>query len=142
MGVSQAGFVLAGGASSRMGRGKALLAIGRSRLLEVVAARVSAVAGSVIVLPPERYAFLVCFQADSISDCGPLAGVYTALKTSPADWNPVVACDMPSVTVGFLSSLLDAAEEADAAVLVPKAADGSIRSVPYIIGELSLMFSL
>ena len=75
--------------------------------------------------PPERYAFLgLRVQADLISDCGPLAGVYTGLKTSPADWNLVVACDMPSVTVGFLSSLLDAAEEADAAVLVPKTTDG------------------
>ena len=103
MSVSRAGFVLAGGANSRMGRDKALLAIGRSTLLEVVAARVSAAAGSVIVIgPPERYAFLgLRVQADLISDCGPLAAIYTALKTSQADWNLVVACDMPSVTPGL-----------------------------------------
>jgi molybdopterin-guanine dinucleotide biosynthesis protein A len=109
-----------------MGRDKALLAVGNSTLLEVIAARVSAAAGSVMVIgSPERYAFLgLPVQADLISDCGPLAGVYTALKTSQADWNLVVACDMPNVTAGFLSSLLDAAEAADAAVLAPATLDG------------------
>jgi molybdenum cofactor guanylyltransferase len=121
MSASRAGFVLAGGRSSRMGRDKALLTVGNSTLLEVVAARVSAAAGSVMVIgPPERYAFLgLPVQADLMSDCGPLAGVYTALQTSQADWNLLVACDMPNVTAGFLASLLDAAEATDATVLAP-----------------------
>lgn len=118
--------MLAGGRSSRMGRDKALLPVGSSTLLEVVAARVKAAAGSAIVIgPPERYAFLgLAVQADLISDCGPLAAVYTALKTTQADWNLLVACDMPNVTADFLIRLLDAAEAADAVALVPETSDG------------------
>jgi molybdopterin-guanine dinucleotide biosynthesis protein A len=123
---SRAGFVLAGGRSSRMGRDKALLPVQGSTLLEAVAAQVRAAAGSVVVIgPPERYAFLgLSVQADLIPNCGPLAAVYTALKTTQADWNLLVACDMPGVTAGFLSGLIDAAEAADAAALVPKTRDG------------------
>src|SRR5437868_193761 len=96
--ASRAGFLLAGGRSSRMGRDKALLAVGNSTLLEIVAARVRDAAGSVIVIgPPDHYAYLgLTVQADLIPDCGPLGAVYTALKTSEADWNLLVACDMPS----------------------------------------------
>src|ERR1019366_2803909 len=92
MSVSRAGFVLAGGSSARMGRDKALLAVGRTTLQEVVAARVSAAAGSVIAIgPPERYGFLgLRVPADLISACGPLAGVYLC-RISPANarWRSV-----------------------------------------------------
>ena len=48
--------MLAGGASSRMGRDKALLPVQGSTLLEQVAREVLAVTGSVTVIaPPERY---------------------------------------------------------------------------------------
>ncbi len=45
-------------------------------------------------------------------------------EAARADWNLIVACDLPSVTPGFLSSLLDAAEAADAAALVPETPAG------------------
>jgi molybdopterin-guanine dinucleotide biosynthesis protein A len=124
--ASRAGFVLAGGRSSRMGQDKALLKLGNSTLLELVAAEVKAATGSVTVIgPPERYAFLgLTVREDLIADCGPLAAVYTVLKTTRADWNLIVACDMPSVTAGFLSSLLDAAEAANATALVPETPHG------------------
>jgi len=53
------GFVLAGGASTRMGRDKALLPFAGRTLLEHVAARVAEAAGNVTVIgPPERYGHL------------------------------------------------------------------------------------
>ena len=116
------GFVLAGGRSSRMGRDKALLPLDGSTLLEQVAARVRAAAGSVTLIgPPERYSSLgLPVAADLIEDCGPIGGVYTALKISSAPWNLIVACDMPAVTTGFLAGLLEAARGADADCLVPE----------------------
>ena len=43
----------------------------------------------------------------------------TALDQTRADWNLVVACDMPGLTAGFLSRILDAAEQRGRAVLMP-----------------------
>jgi len=120
------GFVLAGGRSSRMGRDKALLPLDGSTLLEQIAARVRAAAGSVTLIgPPERYSGLgLPVAADLIEDCGPIGGVYTALKISPAPWNLVVACDMPAVTTAFLAALLEAARDADAECFVPETGSG------------------
>jgi molybdenum cofactor guanylyltransferase len=120
------GFVLTGGRSSRMGRDKALLPVDRSTLVEQVAARVRAAAGSVTLIgAPERYTGLgLPVAADLIEGCGPLGGVYTALKISSAAWNLIVACDMPAVSMGFLAQLLEGAQEADADCFAPKTASG------------------
>jgi molybdopterin-guanine dinucleotide biosynthesis protein A len=120
------GFVLTGGRSSRMGRDKALLPFDGSTLVERIAARVRAAAGSVtLVGPPDRYGRLgLPVAADLIEDCGPLGGVYTALKISSAPWNLIVACDMPAVTSGFLAGLLEAARDADAECFVPATGSG------------------
>jgi molybdopterin-guanine dinucleotide biosynthesis protein A len=116
------GFVLTGGRSSRMGRDKALLPIDRSTLVEQIAARVRAAAGSVTLIgSPARYGSLgLPVAADLIEDCGPIGGVYTALKISSAPWNLIVACDMPAVTAGFFGGLLEAARNADAECVVPE----------------------
>jgi molybdopterin-guanine dinucleotide biosynthesis protein A len=112
------GFVLTGGRSSRMGRDKALLPVDRSTLVEQVAARVRAVAGSVTLIgAPERYTGLgLPVAADLIEGCGPIGGVYTALRISSAAWN--------LLTAGFLAQLLEGAQEADADCFVPKTASG------------------
>jgi molybdopterin-guanine dinucleotide biosynthesis protein A len=53
-----------------------------------------------------------------------LGGVLTALTHTRAQWNLVAACDMPELTAPFLASLLDAAEAADADVLLPEGPSG------------------
>ncbi len=122
----QSGFVLAGGRSSRMGRDKALLPAGGRTLIEQVAGRVRAAAGQVTLIgPPERYAGLgFRVVADLVEDCGPLGGLYTALSITDADWNLVVACDMPGLTAEFLRGLLASAESSNADCLAPKTARG------------------
>jgi molybdopterin-guanine dinucleotide biosynthesis protein A len=121
-----AGFVLTGGRSSRMGRDKGLLPIEGSVLVERTAERVRAAAGSVtLVGAPERYASLgLAVAPDLIEDCGPIGGLYTALKMTSADWNLLVACDMPGITAGFLGELLAAARERGSTCLVPQTESG------------------
>jgi len=120
-----AGFVLVGGRSSRMGRDKALLPLDGSTLVERVASRVLVAAGNVTLIgSPDRYGGLgYPVVADHVEECGPLGGVFTALTVTRADWNLIVACDMPGLTVEFCTSLI-AARTADADCVVPRTATG------------------
>ena len=109
-----------------MGRDKALLPIEGSVLVERTAERVRAAAGSVTLIgAPERYGHLgLPVAADLIENCGPIGGLYTALKTTRADWNLLVACDMPGLTVEFLRELLDVARQCRSTCLVPQTESG------------------
>ena len=126
METSRSGFVLAGGKSSRMGRDKALLPFRGRTLVEAVAEAVAEAAGRVTLIgDPKRYAGLnLPVVADRYPGCGPLAGIHCALALDQADWNLVVACDMPELTPSFLRSLLEAAEAARADCLIPKGPAG------------------
>jgi len=128
--MSRAGFVLAGGRSSRMGRDKALLPYRGTTLIEYLAGEVRQAAGSVcLVGPPERYRVLPFpVLPDLYPDGGPAAGIHAALRATRADWNLIVACDMPALTAAFLAELLERAESAGRRGLVPLAPSG--RSQP------------
>lgn len=123
---STAGFVLTGGRSSRMGRDKALLPIDGSVLVERTAEVVRAAAGSVTLIgAPGRYAHLgLPVLPDLVPDGGPICGLHTALKITRADWNLVVACDMPGLTAAFLGELLAAAQQLGCACLAPRTDSG------------------
>jgi molybdenum cofactor guanylyltransferase len=128
---STAGFVLTGGRSSRMGRDKALLEIEGATLAGRIAARVRDAAGNATLIggpglgAAEKYASLgFPVLADLVEDAGPLGGILTALTSTHAGWNLIVACDMPAVTTEFLSGLLQAAIAGDHACLAPETPDG------------------
>jgi len=109
----RAGYLLAGGQSSRMGRDKALLPFGSMTLAGHIATQIREAAGNVTLIgPPERYAHLgFPVIPDAIPGCGPLGGLLTALRSTAADWNLIVACDMPHLTAPFLVRLFEAAAE-------------------------------
>src|SRR5690349_2921324 len=94
-----AGFVLAGGARSRMGRNKALLTLGRRTLLEIASAAVHDTVGNVTIIgPPHLYrSFGYPVIPDLRDQAGPLAAIETALHHAAADWSLIVACDMPLI---------------------------------------------
>ncbi len=125
--VSRAGFVLVGGRSTRMGRDKALLPFAGSTLAARVAAQVASAAGCVTLVGPMSYGRLgFSVTPDIFPGEGPLGGILTALQVTTADWNLVVACDMPAVSAGFLRELLAAAENLDADALVPASPGGRL----------------
>ncbi|MGA9570988.1 MAG: molybdenum cofactor guanylyltransferase [Candidatus Acidiferrales bacterium] len=114
-----AGFILAGGQSSRMGVDKGLLEIAGEPMIVRVARSVESVVGApaMVVGTPEKYRELELRAiADDWPGFGPLGGIATALRASDADWNLIVACDLPYLTREWLEYLLrrarDSAEEA------------------------------
>jgi molybdenum cofactor guanylyltransferase len=116
-----AGFILAGGASSRMGSAKALLEIGGVPLLVRTVRLVESVAGPVTVIGnADAYQSLgVRAIDDDWPGAGPLGAIATALRASSAPWNLVVGCDLPYLTRKWLDYLVQRALASQAEVVLP-----------------------
>jgi molybdopterin-guanine dinucleotide biosynthesis protein A len=115
------GIVLAGGASSRMGRDKALLELGGMTLLEAAVESVSTICEEVIIAGGNRpFQRLPNPSAIWVRDppgaAGPVAGLAAGLAAASHHTCLVVACDMPFLNTRLLSHLLDSADGCDAAV--------------------------
>lgn len=79
--------ILAGGLSTRMGRPKQRLRLQRLSLLQHVRAAAEATGWPVRAV-----------RRDIVDRCGPIGGIYTGLKTSCAEAEVFLACDMPFVS--------------------------------------------
>ncbi len=119
-------FILAGGASSRMGRNKGLIKIAGEALILRTARLVKPLVSSVTVIGPERpYRRLglvtIPDKIPGVSKLpafqGPLAGILTALSALRTQWNLVLACDLPYLSAEWIEALLTRAVRANAAGL-------------------------
>ncbi len=118
--------ILAGGASSRMGRNKALLELEGVRLIERVLARLEPLTNDILVSTnePDAYSFLqgrVRFVPDAVGlGQGPLAGIASALAAARHPRLLVVAADMPFLNLALLRhlALLDPTADVTAPVIV------------------------
>jgi molybdenum cofactor guanylyltransferase len=120
--VSLVAFVVAGGASRRMGRDKALLRWGDGDLLDHALARLAAAARDVRILcgPERRYLDRgVPVETDPAAGLGPLAGVLAGLTAAAGRPGLFLAVDLPRVPVALLARLAEEAEGRDAVVPVP-----------------------
>ncbi|MDX2268954.1 MAG: molybdenum cofactor guanylyltransferase [Bryobacter sp.] len=113
------GWLLAGGASRRMGRDKALLPWQGETLLENRAKLLAEVCGEVKILAPVGKYRAWGWESlpDQQAGLGPLGGIATALAESKTEWNLVLAVDLPFVTVEWLEELWAARDEACDAVV-------------------------
>lgn len=118
--------MLIGGRSSRMGRDKALLPFQGCTLAKWIAAAVAQSAGTATLIgSPELYSGIgYPVIPDLFPGEGPLGGILTALRHSNAEWNLIVACDMPEVNSALFTRLLDAAKQCEADALLPVTAEG------------------
>jgi molybdenum cofactor guanylyltransferase len=126
-----AGYVLAGGRSTRMGTDKALLLWqGHPLLVHMLRLVESAAVTATVLGPPTRYSAFcdVCWD-DLHPGLGPLGGLETALTRTRSDWNLLVSIDIPGVTPDILKTLVHAASRtaADAIVLRDPALPGEPR---------------
>lgn len=105
-----AGFILAGGRSSRMGTDKALVQLHGRALIEIAfetfrsAGMEPKIAGARTSL--SRYAPVI---EDQQPDLGPLSGIQAALASTSASWNLFLPVDMPLMPASLLSLLLQRA---------------------------------
>lgn len=122
----RAGYVLVGGRSSRFGRDKALVDVNGRPLARHVADIVSRVTGDVFLVgDPDRYESLgLPVIPDQVRSFGPVAGISAALNHTSAEWNLIVACDMPNLRAPFLEQLFRRAEISKAPAVVPLQPDG------------------
>jgi molybdopterin-guanine dinucleotide biosynthesis protein A len=114
------GFVVAGGASRRMGRDKALLPWGASTLLDHAIARLREVCPEVRVLAGTQARYEdrgLPVDVDVVRDVGAIAGLHTALQRAPGGVL-LLAVDLPHVPVALLRRLAELAVGMDAAVPV------------------------
>jgi len=122
-----AGFILAGGESTRMGRDKALLELGGEALIVRTARLVESVAGGATVIGDSGAYRALGLRTigDDWPGAGPLGGIATALRASSARWSLVVACDLPYLTKPWLDYAIGRAFASRAEAVVPMSALGA-----------------
>ncbi len=110
-----AAAVLAGGASRRMGRDKATLAVGGVELASLALAAAARVAHPVVLVAPEGHpARRLAAPAIADPGLGPLAALAAALDALTAEHVLVLAGDHPGLRVELLARLVALAGEAEA----------------------------
>jgi molybdopterin-guanine dinucleotide biosynthesis protein A len=109
-------FILAGGASTRMGRDKALLELaGETLLARTLHLLDRCRLQATIVGDPGRFAGLASrapIIPDDAPGLGPLGGIATALRHTRKPWNLIVGCDLPFLTDDWIRYLIGRATRA------------------------------
>lgn len=120
--------MLAGGASSRMGKDKALLPYRGAALVEYVAGEVRRACGSVwLVAAEDRYSHLgIPCLPERYAGFGPMSGIEAALRVGGFEWSLIVACDMPGITAEVLQPLVTATQGAVCDAVVAAAPGGQL----------------
>ncbi len=115
-------FILAGGASSRMGTDKSQLLFERETFTEHIANTLRQVTDSVTIVGRTPGKSSLPSVPDVYPQWGALGGLHAALAASDRDWAIVVACDLPFVTSELFEHLGSVRLDHDA--VVPVQEDG------------------
>jgi molybdopterin-guanine dinucleotide biosynthesis protein A len=119
-----AGFLLAGGKSTRMGRDKALLEYEGETLAERALRTLREVCPEVAIAGgAQELSRFGCIIPDAWPGCGPLGGVVTALQQSAHEWNLFLPVDMPFLPDEALRMMLLMGSGGGGLVTVPQVED-------------------
>ena len=126
-----AGYILAGGGSTRFGRDKALVEVGGRPMIARMSELVRSVTRQMkIVAAPGKYdAFGAEIVEDQWPGEGPLGGIITALEDAARsaarpEWNLILSCDMPFLTQEWLAFLGARSAKSKAQVVFARSASG------------------
>lgn len=135
-----AGFILAGGRSSRMGTDKALVLFEGQPLVQV-ALRAFVEAGIPARIAGSRSGLSTFAEEipDTFQGSGPLGGVHAALAASNAPWNLFLPVDMPLMPSSLLRCLVERARLTDAPITAAKL-NGSLQPFPVVLSRSVLGF--
>ena len=111
-------FILAGGASSRMGTDKSQLLIERQTFTDRIAETLLKLTDSVRVVGKQMDGSSLPSVADVYPNWGALGGLHAALTACTREWAIVVACDLPFVTAELFSLLAEKRLDHEAVVPV------------------------
>jgi len=120
-----AGFILTGGASSRMGSDKARLLLQGQTFVARIAQALKGVASSLSIVSARHSDAQAGLPivTDIHTGCGALGGLHAALTEARTPWIVVVSCDLPFVT-GELFTYLAALRDEQSEAVAPVQADG------------------
>jgi len=113
-------FILAGGASSRMGTDKARLLLEGQTLIERIANTLLKVASSVTIVGRDVDDPRLKSTADVYLQWGALGGVHAALAAARTEWALLVACDLPFVTAELFTRMAALRKNHDAVAPVQR----------------------
>ncbi|MBN2891222.1 MAG: molybdenum cofactor guanylyltransferase [Bacteroidales bacterium] len=116
------GIILAGGKSKRMGKDKCLVKLGNKLLIQNTIDAFKPIVDTIIISSnrEEHTQFGYKTFKDEFSDCGPIGGIYTALKNSQTEINIIAPCDMPFINYSLFKFLLENKKNFDAVIPVYK----------------------
>lgn len=117
-----AAFILAGGASSRMGTDKSQLRLEQQTFTQRIAETLLQLTDSVFIVGRDSDESSLRSVADVYPKWGALGGIHAALAACSREWAIVVACDLPFVTSELFSYLAEQRMDHDA--VVPIQEDG------------------
>jgi len=115
-------FILAGGASRRMGTDKAQLSLHGATMLDNTAEILRSISATVTVVGRDINHQQLKSVPDIYPQWGALGGVHAALLTCQTTWALVVACDMPNINEELFRRLATFREGFEA--VVPIQPDG------------------
>jgi molybdenum cofactor guanylyltransferase len=135
--IDAAGFVLAGGQSSRMGRDKALLPFAGRPLIEhaLTILRDAGLSTTIAGANPAAQSALAAYAQiipDPQPGLGPLAGICAALEAASARYVVFLPIDLPLIPPSLIEYLLHHAQVTGCAVTLPSI-NGFLQTFPAVL---------
>ena len=120
------GFILVGGASSRMGADKSRLLIRGKTTVQLISETLRPIAGNISMVGSRAAASGegLANIPDLHESWGPLGGIQAALQACKTEYCVVVACDLPFVTTALFQALLGSVDQRETEAVVPVQSDG------------------
>ncbi len=133
-----ASIVLAGGKNRRLGRNKALEAIGGKSIIERVVEQLEPLTSQILIVTSgEQLDLPVACKEEILVDIyhgkGPLGGIYTGLLASRSSHSFVVACDMPFLNAHLLRYMIELSHDFD--IVIPRLGEGMVEPLHAIYSK-------